>query len=196
MRSASAIGLAIRAPFDSDLPGQLQDDVQDQFNRTLACGAKPTARTIFFDLIFPVRTTAGAGEPPLRIEAFIAAHNIATSAISNVHNSTSTCSLRVKSPTGPDSIPLRSPTAAPSRSGVCAVAMLSSPDDQRIREIYVDSTGSLRVRIHAEPAGYTREFTISQSRSAATGSHPQLLSSPCGYEYCCGAVTCNPSPRF
>jgi hypothetical protein len=44
------------------------------------------------------------------------------------------------------------------------VAMLGNPGDLRIREEYTcDSTGNLRVKIHAEPAGYAREFTIAQS---------------------------------
>jgi len=44
------------------------------------------------------------------------------------------------------------------------VALLADPGDLRIREEYTcDATGSLRVKIHAEPSGFVREYTIAQS---------------------------------
>jgi hypothetical protein len=41
---------------------------------------------------------------------------------------------------------------------------MRNPGDLRIREEYTcDSTGQVQVKIHAEPAGYSREYTIAQS---------------------------------
>jgi hypothetical protein len=43
------------------------------------------------------------------------------------------------------------------------VELLENPLGLRIREEYTcDASGSLRVRISAEPVGYAREFTIAQ----------------------------------
>ena len=43
------------------------------------------------------------------------------------------------------------------------VTSLDRPDGIRIHEQYIcDSSGSLRVRISAEPSGYAREFSIDQ----------------------------------
>jgi hypothetical protein len=169
MRSASAIGLAIRAAvLTGDLPGQLQDDVQDQFNRNFGMWRETdSGGTIFFDLIFPRGVQLPApGEPPLRIERiYRPAHNIG-------HFRYLECSQLDEhmQPKGEianwDQIlfPFDPQLQHHPDLASVPVAMLSSPDDQRIREEYTcDSTGSLRVRIHAEPAGYTREFTISQS---------------------------------
>jgi len=47
------------------------------------------------------------------------------------------------------------------------VERLADPGNLRIREEYTcDSSGNLRVRISAEPAGYTREFSIAQPAKA------------------------------
>jgi hypothetical protein len=44
------------------------------------------------------------------------------------------------------------------------IAQLANPGNLRIREEYTcDSTGSLKVKITATPAGYTREYSIAQS---------------------------------
>jgi hypothetical protein len=44
------------------------------------------------------------------------------------------------------------------------VSLVSDSNGLKIREEYTcDATGNVRVNIHSEPTGYTREFTIGQS---------------------------------
>ena len=169
MRSASAIGLAIRAAvLTGDLPGQLPDDLQDQFNRNFGIWRETdSGGTIVFDLIFPRGVQLpGPDEPPLRIERiYRPAHNIGH--FRYLESSQLDEHMQPKGeianwdqilfPFDPQLQHHPDLTSVP-------VALLGNPGDLRIREEYTcDSTGSLRVRIHAEPAGYTREFTIAQS---------------------------------
>jgi molecular chaperone DnaK (HSP70) len=168
MRSASAIGLAIRAAvLTGDLPGLLPDDVQDQFNRNFGIWRETDhGGTIFFDLIFPRGVQLPApGEPPLRIERiYQPAHNIG-------HFRYLECSQLDEhmQPKGEianwDQIlfPFDPQLQHHPDLASVPVTLLDNPGNLRIREEYTcDSTGSLRVRIHAEPAGYTREYTIAQ----------------------------------
>jgi molecular chaperone DnaK (HSP70) len=173
MRSASAIGLAIRAAvLTGDLPGRLQDDVPDQlldqFNRNFGLWRETdSGGTILFDLIFPRGVQLPSpGEPPLRIERiYRPAHNIG-------HFRYLECSQLDEhmQPKGEianwDQIlfPFDPQLQHHPDLASVPVAMLSNPGNVRICEEYTcDSTGSLRVKIYAEPAGYTRQFTISQS---------------------------------
>jgi len=168
MRSASAIGLAIRAAvLTGDLPGLLPDDVQDQFNRNFGIWRETDhGGTIFFDLIFPRGVQLPApGEPPLRIERiYQPAHNIG-------HFRYLECSQLDEhmQPKGEianwDQIlfPFDPQLQHHPDLASVPVTLLDNPGNLRIREEYTcDSTGSLQVRIHAEPAGYTREYTIAQ----------------------------------
>ncbi len=77
MRSASAIGLAIRA--SDDMAEQGADHVQEQFNRNFGLWRETDhGGTIFFDLIFPRGVQLpSSSEQPLRVERiYRPAHNI------------------------------------------------------------------------------------------------------------------------
>jgi len=173
MRSASAIGLAIRAAvLTGDLPGQSLEDlpnrVLDQFNRNFGIWRETdSGGTIFFDLIFPRGIQLPApGEPPLRVErVYRPAHNIGH--FRYLESSQLDEHMQPKGeianwdqilfPFDPQLQHVANLTSIP-------VALMSNPGNLRIREEYTcDSAGSLRVKIHAEPAGYAREFTIGQS---------------------------------
>jgi actin-like ATPase involved in cell morphogenesis len=165
MRSASAIGLAIRA---AALAGEAPDQVQDQFNRNFGLWREADhGGTIFFDLIFPrgVRLPK-PGQPPLLVERIYSpAHNIGhfrylessqldqhlqpIGEISNWDQILFPFDPQLQQHLDLSSVP---------------VELLAHPGELRIREEYTcDSTGSLRVTIHAEPGGFAREFTIAQS---------------------------------
>jgi molecular chaperone DnaK (HSP70) len=161
MRSASAIGLAIRA-------AESVEGLHEQFNRNFGIWREADyGGTIFFDLIFPrgVRLPA-PGEPPMRIErVYQPAHNIGrfrylecaqldehgqpTGDIANWDQIQFPFDPQLQHHPDLQSLP---------------VVLLNNPNGLRIREEYTcDSGGNLRVRISAEPAGYAREFTIAQS---------------------------------
>jgi molecular chaperone DnaK (HSP70) len=172
MRSASAIGLAIRAAvLSGDLPGQSTGDVQDQFNRNFGIWRETdSGGTIYFDLIFPRGVQLPApGEEPLRIERiYTPAHNIGhfrylESSQLDEHGQPKGEIAnwdQILFPFDPALQQVADLSAVP-------VTLLADPDnlgDLRIREEYTcDSAGSLRVKIHAEPSGYMREYTIAQS---------------------------------
>jgi len=169
MRSASAIGLAIRAAvLSGDVPGQSTDAVQDQFNRNFGIW-RETDRggTIYFDLILPRGVQLPApGEEPLRIERiYTPAHNIGhfrylESSQLDEHGQPKGEIAnwdQILFPFDPALQQVADLSAVP-------VTLQADPGDLRIREEYTcDSAGSLRVKIHAEPSGYTREYTIAQS---------------------------------
>ena len=167
MRSASAIGLAIRAAADDGASDQLPDRLQDQFNRNFGIWRETDfGGTIVFDLIFPrgVRLPA-SGEPPLRFErVYQPAHNIG-------HFRYLECSQLDEhgQPTGEitnwDQIlfPFDPQLEHHPDLASVPVAMLANPHGMRIREEYTcDASGGLRVRISAKPSGYTRDFSIAQ----------------------------------
>jgi molecular chaperone DnaK (HSP70) len=160
MRSASAVGLAIRA-------GMAADGLREQFNENFGIWREADhGGRIVFDLIFPRGARLpGPGEPPLRSErAYQPVHNIG-------HFRYLECS-RVDEqgqPTGEignwDQILF---PFDPNLRG-CAdlagqpVRRLDGPQAQRVREEYAcDASGNLKVRISAEPAGYSQEFSIGQ----------------------------------
>jgi len=173
MRSASAIGLAIRAAALAAAPAgessdQAPDQLTDRFNRNFGLW-RETDRggTIFFDLIFPRGVQLPApGEEPLRVERiYRPAHNIGH--FRYLESSQLDEHLQ---PTGEIAnweqilFPFDPHLQKHSDLGSVPVAMLDNPDGLTIREEYTcDSAGGLRVKIHAEPTGYTREFTIGQS---------------------------------
>ena len=160
MRSASAIGLAIRA-------ATAGDGLHEQFNQNFGMWREANhGGTIFFDLIFPRGARLPLpGERPLRIErAYQPAHNIG-------HFRYLECSQLNEQgqPTGEitnwDQIlfPFDPRLQGHSHLTSVPVELLENPLGLRIREEYTcDASGSLRVRISAEPVGYAREFTIAQ----------------------------------
>ena len=169
MRSASAIGLAIRAAGHADSPqGPSADKLHDQFNRNFGLWREADhGGTILFDLIFPrgVRLPA-PGEQPLCVERlYQPAHNIGhfrylessqlndqgqpTDEIANWYQIQFPFDAQLRHHPNLASVP---------------IAQLANPGNLRIREEYTcDSTGSLKVKITATPAGYTREYSIAQS---------------------------------
>jgi actin-like ATPase involved in cell morphogenesis len=172
MRSASAIGLAIRAA-SGDLGagqafGQEPDRLNDQFNQNFGIWRETdSGGTILFDLIFARGVHLPApGEPPLHSgRVYRAAHNIGhfrylessqldergqpTGEIANWDQIQFPFDSELQQHTDLSSIP---------------VALLSNPSGPTIREEYsCDSNGNLRVKISAEPTGFTREFSIAQS---------------------------------
>jgi molecular chaperone DnaK (HSP70) len=165
MRSASAIGLAIRA---AALAGEASDQVQDQFNRNFGLWRETDhGGNIFFDLIFPRGVLLPApGEPPLRIERiYRPAHNIG-----HFRYLESSQLDEHMQPIGEISnwdqilFPFDPQLQHHPDLASVPVALLAHPGELSIREEYIcDSTGSLRVKIHAEPEGFSREFTIAQS---------------------------------
>jgi len=169
MRSASAIGLAIRAAGHADSSqSQSADQLHDQFNRNFGLWREADhGGTILFDLIFPrgVRLPA-LGEPPLMVERFYQpAHNIG-----HFRFMESSQLNDQGQPTGEianwDQIQFPFDAQLqhhPNLSSV-PIAPLANPGNLRIREQYTcDSAGSLKVIITAAPAGYTREYSIAQS---------------------------------
>jgi hypothetical protein len=161
MRSASAIGLAIRA-------AAAADGLHEQFNRNFGIWREADhGGTILFDLIFSSGVHLPApGEPPLSVERiYQPAHNIGhfrylESSQLDEHGQ----------PTGEianwDQIqfPFDPQLQHDADLASVPVALLSNPNGLRIREQYTcDAAGGLRVRISAEPTGYAREFSIAQS---------------------------------
>jgi molecular chaperone DnaK (HSP70) len=161
MRSASAIGLAIRACTDADA-------LRDKFNRNFGMWRETDhGGTIVFDLIFPRESRLPAlGEPPLRIErVYQPAHNIG-------HFRYLECSQldEFGQPSGEianwDQIFFPFDPGLQSRSDLAAVPVqpLHNAHDLRIREQYTcNASGELRVRISAEPSGFAREYSITQT---------------------------------
>jgi len=160
MRSASAIGLAIRA-------GLAADSLREQFNRNFGIWREADyGGNIVFDLIFPRGAHLPApGEPALRSERiYQPAHNIG-------HFRYLECSHldeqgqpvgeivnwdQIRFPFDPQLEGYADLSAQP-------VAPLER-QDLRVREEYTcDASGNLRVKIFADPAGYAREFSIAQA---------------------------------
>jgi molecular chaperone DnaK (HSP70) len=160
MRSASAIGLAIRASVASD-------SLREQFNQNFGIWREADhGGTIVFDLIFPRGSRLPApGEPALRSErVYQPAHNIG-------HFRYLECAQLDKhgQPIGEiinwDQIRFPFDPQLQSQSDLAAqpIGPLNR-HDLRVREEYTcDASGNLRVKISADPAGYAREFSIAQS---------------------------------
>jgi len=161
MRSASAIGLAIRASLTADT-------LREQFNRNFGIWREADhGGNIVFDLIFPRGSRLPApGEPSLRSErVYHPAHNIG-------HFRYLECSQldsegqpigeitnwdQIRFPFDPGLRSLTDLAAQP-------VAPLDSWHGVSVREEYTcDAGGNLRVKISADPAGYAREFSIAQA---------------------------------
>lgn len=160
MRSASAVGLAIRA-------AAVSDKLHDQFNQNFGMWREAdSGGTIVFDLIFPrgVRLPA-PGEPPLHYERiYQPAHNIG-------HFRYLECSRldedgqpigeitnweQIQFPFDPQLWGRGDLDAEP-------VKPLNDAKGLTIREEYsCDSNGNLRVKISESPTGHAREYQIGQ----------------------------------
>jgi molecular chaperone DnaK (HSP70) len=161
MRSASAIGLAIRA-------SAAADKLSEQFNQNFGMWREADhGGSIIFDLIFPRGARLpGPGEAPLRSDrVYHPAHNIG-------HFRYLECSQldEHKQPTGEitnwDQIlfPFDVRLQDHPNLGAETVSRLREHNDVRVREEYTcDASGNLKVTISTEPAGYAREFSIGQS---------------------------------
>ena len=164
MRSAGAIGLAIRA-------AAAADRLSDQFNQYFGMWREADfGGNIVFDLIFPrgVRLPA-AGQPPLHLErVYQPAHNIG-------HFRYLECSRldergqpigeianweQIQFPFDPalwNCTDLASETIRP----------LNIPNGLTVREEYTcDAGGNLRVKISTDPYGNAREYSIGQLANA------------------------------
>ncbi len=160
MRSASAIGLAIRA-------AAAADELREQFNQNFGMWRETDhGGTIFFDLIFPRGVALpAAGEAPLRIERiYQPAHNIG-------HFRYLECSRLDEhgQPTGEITnweqiqFPIDPQLQGHSDLASVPVARLADASGMRIREEYTcDANGRLQVKISAEPGGFAREYSIAQ----------------------------------
>lgn len=166
MRSASAIGLAIRAA--DGMVEQAQDHVQEQFNRNFGLWRETDhGGTIFFDLIFPRGIQLPApGEPPLRVERiYRPAHNIG-----HFRYLESSMLDEQMQPKGEIAnweqilFPFDSKLRKLPDLTAVPVGLMADPNGPLIREEYTcDAAGNVRVRINAEPGGFAREYTIGQS---------------------------------
>ncbi len=160
MRSASAVGLAIRAASGSDR-------LNERFNQNFGMWREAdSGGTIVFDLIFPrgIRLPE-PGQPPLRLErAYQPAHNIG-------HFRFLECS-RLDSKGQPigeitnwEQIQFPFDTQLWGRADLAVepVKPMSTQAGLSAHEEYTcDASGNLRVKISVLPSGKTREFLIGQ----------------------------------
>ncbi len=165
MRSASAVGLAIRASAQADT-------LRDQFNQNFGIWREAdSGGTIVFDLIFPRGSRLPQpGEPALSIErVYHPAHNVG-------HFRYLECSRLddrgqpLGEITNWDQI--RFPFDPHLQSDVdlssFPVHRLADQVNLTIHEKYTcDANGTLQVKISADPTGFTRNFLLAQSDSAS-----------------------------
>lgn len=166
MRSASAVGLAIRASAQADA-------LRDQFNRNFGIWREAdSGGTIVFDLIFPRGSRLPKpGEPALSSErVYHPAHNVG-------HFRYLECSRLDErgEPLGEITnweqirFPFDPLLQRDLDLSSCPVKRLTDQDNLVIHEKYTcDANGRLQVKISADPTGFTRDFLLGQS--AANGS--------------------------
>ncbi|HEY1807748.1 MAG TPA: FGGY-family carbohydrate kinase, partial [Acidobacteriaceae bacterium] len=172
MRSASAVGLAIRAASQAD-------GLREQFNQNFGIWREAdSGGTIVFDLIFPRGARLPRpDESPLAIEReYHPAHNVG-------HFRYLECSRLDEQgqPTGEivnwEQIRFPFDPRLQTDLDLSAHPVVRVTDQQNltVRERYTcDASGSLRVKISAEPTGYTRNFVIGQTGAAQPGSAAHL----------------------
>ena len=165
MRSASAVGLAIRASAQADT-------LREQFNQNFGIWREAdSGGTIVFDLIFPRGSRLPApGEPALSSErVYHPAHNVGhfrylecsrldergepMGEITNWEQIRFPFDPRLQSDIDLSSLP---------------VLRLSDPANLIIHEKYTcDASGNLHVSISADPTGFTRDFLLGQTDPAS-----------------------------
>jgi molecular chaperone DnaK (HSP70) len=164
MRSASAVGLAIRAAATSDR-------LREQFTQNFGMWREANSGgTIVFDLIFPrgARLPA-ANEPPLHFErVYQPAHNIG-------HFRYLECSRLneegqpIGEITNWEQIQFPFDPQLWERPDLAALPVkpLANTKGMTVREEYsCDSNGNLRVKISESPTGHAREYQIGQLATA------------------------------
>jgi molecular chaperone DnaK (HSP70) len=171
MRSASAVGLAIRAGAQTD---RVADQITDQFTENFGLWRESDdGQNITFDLIFPRGAKLPSpGEPALHSErAYQPAHNIGhfrylECTHLNPHGQ----------PTGEitnwDEIlfPFDRQLQQEAELAEQEVRRFGAPQGFVVREDYTcDASGNLRVTISTESSGFAREYNIGQW-SGANGS--------------------------
>lgn len=168
MRSASAVGLAIRAAAQAD-------GLRDRFNQNFGIWREAdSGGTIVFDLIFPRGARLPkADESPVAIErVYHPAHNVG-------HFRYLECSRLDDhgQPTGEITnweqirFPFDPRLQADRDLSRHPVVRVTDQQNLTVREHYTcDADGNLRVRISAEPTGYTRNFAIGQAGASQTKS--------------------------
>ena len=161
MRSASAVGLAIRASAQAD-------SLREQFNRNFGIWREAdSGKDIVFDLIFPRGSRLPQpGEPALSSErVYHPAHNVG-------HFRYLECSRldergqplgeitnweQIRFPFDPQL------QRVPDLSA-CPVQPLTNQGSLTVHEKYTcDANGNLQVKISADPTGYSRNFLIGQA---------------------------------
>lgn len=164
MRSASAVGLAIRAAAQAD-------GLRERFNQNFGIWREAdSGGTIVFDLIFPRGARLPRpDESPLAIErVYHPAHNVG-------HFRYLECSRldQQGQPTGEitnwEQIRFPFDPLLQSDVDLSAYPVVRLTDQQHltVSERYTcDASGNLRVRISAEPTGYTRNFVIGHPGAA------------------------------
>ncbi len=165
MRSASAVGLAIRASAQADT-------LREQFNQNFGIWREAdSGGTIVFDLIFPRGSRLPApGEPALSSErVYHPAHNVGhfrylecsrldergepMGEITNWEQIRFPFDPRLQSDIDLSSLP---------------IFRLSNPANLTIHEKYTcDASGNLHVSISADPTGFTRDFLLGQTDPAS-----------------------------
>jgi len=160
MRSASAVGLAIRAATGAD-------KLNEKFNQNFGMWREAdSGGTIVFDLIFPRgMRLPELGQPPLRLDrAYQPAHNIG-------HFRYLECSRLdqrgqpIGEITNWEQIQFPFDSQLWGRPNLAAepVKPLFAQNELLAREEYTcDASGNLRVKISALPSGNAREFSIGQ----------------------------------
>jgi molecular chaperone DnaK (HSP70) len=176
MRSASAVGLAIRASAQADT-------LRDQFNQYFGIWREAdSGGTIVFDLIFPRGSRLpGPGEPALSSErVYHPAHNVG-------HFRYLECSRLDErgQPLGEITnweqirFPFDPRLQRDLDLSSCPVQRLTDQHNLTVHEKYTcDANGNLQVKISADPTGFTRKFVIGQSVAGAPG--PESLHSATG----------------
>jgi molecular chaperone DnaK (HSP70) len=171
MRSASAVGLAIRASAQAD-------GLREQFNQNFGIWREgDSGGNIVFDLIFPRGARLPRpGEPALSSErVYHPAHNVGHFRYLEC-SKLDECGQPLGEITNWEQIRFPFDPQLQSDSDLSAypVRRLNSQSHLTVREMYTcDANGNLQVKISADPTGYTRKFIIGQSAQNGSPLKPR-----------------------